>query len=194
MARRCTARVKRTQSVNALVMGCKNCDGKGELSYSECLANVLEHYMSEFNIDSVVLSGYMERQYEGSAIRLLERLSGLAETLEQLSARNPVREYFMGSGDGEEGKDERQKVDDPGCAGCALNPQSMFAELREQLMGGISEFYKSFVHQAQQVERGKGKQCAQCIFHTGNDIIFLHNQMAELRRFIIYEGFQIVLD
>jgi hypothetical protein len=203
MARTCTARVKRTQTANALVMDCKACEGKGMLGDGDCLASVLEHYMSEFSIDSIVLSGYVERQYEGSAIRLLEKLRSLAETLEQLSARNPVREYFMENGEGDQkdgkekgasAKEEKQKGEDPGCGSCAVNSQVIFAEMHEQLMGDISEFYKGFVHHAQQVEKGKGPRCSQCLFHTGNDLIFLHNQMDDLRRYVAHEGFGIVLE
>ena len=180
----CSAQTRRTQSSNTLVIDCKDCDRTGILANSECLSNVLGLYMSEYNIDSIVLSGYIERQYSGNTIKLLEMMCSLAEAMDQLGTRNPVKEHFL---DGE-------KSDDPGCGTCDINPQNVFAQLRTQLVSDISEFYRAFVHFAQSVERGREARCSQCLFHTGNDLVYLHNEMDTLRRYIIHEGFGIVLE
>jgi hypothetical protein len=109
---------------------------------------------------------------------VLDRLVILANDLNHLSLREPP----AGSRD---------------CARCGLYPHQLFTGLREVLLSDLAEFPGALkggiARLLTAASAPSGAACRQCLNDTGGDLAFAAESFEGLARFIMKQGFQIVV-
>lgn len=158
--------------------GCK--EGKGDLEDPVCFAGILAAWSSGTSPDSIVLSGTVERQYSGKALEVFTRMSVLLVEIDRLSRRGPP----------EEDKELAKR-----CAKCALSPSKVFSDLGPRLGKDMVGFYKEYRDRAVKVSDAKlnDKVCSKCLDRTKDDMGFVVERFEDFLRFVVKEGFKIVL-
>ncbi|UCF08837.1 MAG: hypothetical protein JSW28_03870 [Thermoplasmata archaeon] len=168
---------------NVMVAKCKECDGEGGLTDQKCLMGMLNAVSKEFNIDSIILSHYIERLYEKDAVDVLRHMARLVKEFDRLSIRNPLKQYFSEK----EIPAQRSK-----CQGCDMNPQNLFPEMRQQFIMNVENFYMVFLDRVRSIySASKDPKCKQCLSTTNSDIVYLFDKLEDLREDIIYKAFKI---
>ncbi|MCX8173629.1 MAG: hypothetical protein N3F63_03350 [Thermoplasmata archaeon] len=174
-----------------MVTRCKECGGAGGLDNQACLTGVLKALTEEENVDILTLAHFVERQYFGDAMVLLKKIVQVGSTLDQLSVRPPA---LLAPQPGEDAsKAEARRKRGVNCPRCAYNPQILFPMLKSKLYRDIGEFYAEFGMKVSALERATPTEgCAPCIETTIGDFVYLHNQLEDLRTYILYMGFKII--
>ncbi len=72
-----------------LVLKCAACEGPSGVLNSQCMAVVTNILSTEPYVDSITITGAMERQYVGDSVRFLKMLVSLTKLIEQFSLRAP---------------------------------------------------------------------------------------------------------
>ncbi|MBM4250076.1 MAG: hypothetical protein FJ149_11780 [Euryarchaeota archaeon] len=160
-----------------LTLECKECGGRGPFSDPGCLGGALEVLSAESGVDSLIVSGHLECQLRPEGMAVLDRLVLLAGDLQQLSLRDPPRGY----------RD---------CGRCALRPAELFPSLRTVLLADAAGFPSALrdrIARLLATGRPAGEVCRQCLTATAEDLDLLSRSFEELARFIIKQGFQIVV-
>lgn len=179
----CRCEMRHDGSELKLVADCRPCkDGKGDLEDASCLAGILEAWTSGMTPDSIVLSGTVEKQYSGKALEVLSRMAELMAELDRLSRRGPP------VGDG--AKDVAKR-----CGKCILGPSKVFTDLPPLLRKDIVGFYKEFRDRAVKVSDAQFNDalCVKCLASTKDDVGFVLDRFEGFLRFVVKEGFSIVL-
>ncbi len=132
----CTHDVETSLVEMRLVFDCKECQVEANLKNRHCLKGVLSALANNYNADNVVLSDYAELRYTGPSMKMLRTLIDLSSEIENLSLRNPPKEYF-GNIKGQSAKDKRRAT----CNNCKANPQIIFSRLKKMLLEDIELFY-----------------------------------------------------
>jgi hypothetical protein len=132
--------------------------------------------------DSIVLSGTVEKQYSGKALEVLSRMAELMAELERLSRRDPTAV--------EGAKDAAKR-----CGKCILAPSKVFADLPVLLKKDMVGFYKEFRDRSVKVSDAQFNEalCVKCLASTKDDTAFVLDRFEGFLRFVVKEGFSIVL-
>lgn len=161
-----------------LTFACKGCAHKGPVASSRCLHQALEAVASEQGVDTIVMAGHLETQIQAGGMAVLDRLAALANDLNQLSLRQPP----AGSRD---------------CARCGAHPGQLFAGLRTTLLSGPPDFPSALKGALVSVQQASGAPfgaaCGRCLGDTSGDLVFIAESFEGLARFIMKQGFQIVV-
>ncbi|UCF08332.1 MAG: hypothetical protein JSW28_01185 [Thermoplasmata archaeon] len=186
----CKYRLSHESSKVSLIADCMECKGRAQLSDRRCLSGILNGLSQEYNVDSVILSRYIETKYTEDSMEMLKMMVGILQDLDQMGIREPFDEYFS--------NDERLSSNLKGqlrsqCTKCALTPERIFSSLKREFLGGISRFYDELGKVTNQVAGNHERACAQCMKATKGDLVYLFNKLEKLRGFVIYKGFQIVI-
>jgi hypothetical protein len=180
----CKYEIEFTSRQNVMVAKCKECEGEGDLTDQKCLSGMLNAISKEFNIDSIILSHFVERFYEKNAVDVLRDMAGLVKEFDRLSFRDPLKQYFSEK----EIPSQRSK-----CQACEKNPQNLFPELRGLFIMDIEKFYKNFTQRIRTVYTTTNEpKCKKCISTTNNDIIYIFDKLENLRTDILYKAFRVV--
>ncbi len=171
-----------------LVFDCKECPVDADLKNKQCLKGVLSALADNYNADNVVLSDYAELRYSGQSMKMLKTLIDLSSEIENLSLRNPPREYF--SDIKSQGvKDKRRAT----CNSCKANPQVIFSRMKKTLLEDIEIFYNDFLISSKAVKQTRAAECQACVKTTEEALVYVFNLTEELRAFLYYEGFSVVI-
>ena len=173
-----------------MVAECTECQGRAGLDDKRCLTGILNGLTREYNVDSVILSHYIETKYTDDAMHMLEMMVKMANEMDQMAIREPYREYFENDDGLTSSLKNQQKST---CGKCALRPETIFSKLKKHLLSDIDHFYTEFGSITGQVDANGEEACAQCMKAMQSDLIYLFNKLEGLRAFIIYKGFQIVM-
>jgi len=150
-----------------LVVDCKEApEEAADLRDPACLAAVLGHLEREFGVESVVLSHYVEKQYGPKAMKILRGILGYARLLNQVGTRRPTPAFS--------GLSKKQTA--AKCAPCPLRPRTLFAGLRERLLGHFATFHAAFTEAADRVDRHREPGCEACTATTENDLVYLFRE------------------
>ena len=171
-----------------LVFDCKECKLEANLKNKQCLKGVLSALADNYNADNVVLSDYAELRYSGPSMKMLKTLIDLSSEIENLSLRNPPREYFRDI-KGQSAKDKRRAI----CNGCKANPQVIFPRLKKMLLEDIEVFYGEFQTASKNVKLKQTPECQRCVKTTEEALVYIFNLTEEFRAFLYYEGFSVVI-
>jgi hypothetical protein len=129
-------------------------------------------------MDTLILAGHIETQLQTEGMQALERIVALANDLAHLSLREPP----AASRD---------------CGRCGIHPQRLFGELRSVLVADMPSFpdaLKGGIARVQAAAAAPPDQaCARCAGDTSGDIAFTAEAFEGLARFIMKQGFQIVV-
>jgi hypothetical protein len=173
-----------------MVAQCMECQGGSGLEHKKCLTGILNGLSHEFNVDSVILSHYIETKYADDSMQVLRIMVEIIQNLEQMGIREPYEEYFAN----EESLSSSLKNQQKGkCEKCNLEPETVFSDLKKQFVKDISSFYYKFNDFTGSVAANREEACNQCVKATKSDLVFLFNRLENFRAFAIYKGFQIVV-
>ena len=171
-----------------LVFDCKECQLEANLKNKQCLKGVLSALAENYNSDNVVLSDYAELRYSGPSMKMLRTLIDISDEIDNLSLRNPPREYF-GNLKGQSAKDKRRAV----CNSCKANRQVIFPRLKKMVLDDIEVFYDEFLNVSKAVKRTKAPECQACVKTTEEALVYVFNLTEDFRAFLYYEGFNVVI-
>lgn len=161
-----------------MTFACKGCAQKGTVASPRCLRQALEALASEQGVDTIVMAGHLETQIQAGGMAVLDRLALLANDLDHLSLRQPP----AGSRD---------------CARCGAHPGELLAGLRTTLVSDPGEFPSAIKGALAGVQRASGAPfgaaCGRCLADTSGDLAFVAESFEGLARFIMKQGFQIVV-
>ena len=166
-----------------LVADCRGCkDGKGDLDDPACFLGILAAWGVGVVPDSIVLSGTVEAQYSGGAKEVFTRLAGLKAELERMSQRPTA---------GEKASKEEGKR----CARCALAPSKVFNDLGQRMGPDMKGFYLLLRERAVKVSDASFNDhtCNKCLTATKDDMEFVWDRFEGVLRYVIKEGFQVVV-
>jgi len=173
-----------------MVAKCMDCQGGAGLVNEKCLTGILNGLASEFNVDSVILSHYIETKYAEDSMQVLGMMVDVLKNLEQMVMREPYEEYFANNESLSQSQRNQQKG---ACGNCELKPEVIFSSLKGQFVKDISGFYSTFNDLTAKVAANREGACDECITATKSDLIFLFNRLENFRAFVIHKGFQIVV-
>ena len=160
-----------------LTLECKGCFGRGPLEDAACMGRALEALAAEDGIDTLIISGYCETQLQRPGMAVLERTGALAGDLQQLSLRDPPQ----GS---------------RGCQRCPLRPGELFNSLHACIISDAPSFpseLRDRMARLMGMLPCSGPSCRQCLAATAEDLDLVSGSFVDLARFIVKQGFQIVV-
>ncbi len=173
-----------------IIADCKDCGGKGDLNESSCMNGILDAVSAEGNADVVILSHFVEKQYFSYSLELLKRMAQVMQELSQLAIRDPYKEYFLSNDKLSTSQKSQQKS---ACEKCELNPHGLYPDLKKTFTTDIQEFYKSLFKTAKKLDKGPTFFCGPCLDTTQSDFVYMFNNLEDLREFIFYRGYNIVI-
>lgn len=186
----CRYNIKRESNKTKMIADCKECGGRATLKNSKCMIGILNAMSKEYNVDSIILSHYIETRYSDAAMDLLRKKVELLREFDQLSIREPYNEYFLNDDELTSAQKSKQKTV---CEKCGLKPSLIFTTLKNSFIKDIDHFYNDFSSLSGNIAKHKEPQCSSCIKTSKSDFIYIFNRLEELRAFVVYEGFQIVI-
>lgn len=166
-----------------LVADCRACkEGSGDLDDPACFLSILSAWGEGVAPDSIVLAGTIEAQYSGCAKEVFTRLASLMAELERVSRRQTA---------GEKASKEEGKR----CAKCSMAPAKVFGDLSGKFGPDMKEFYMSLRERAVKVSDASFNDhtCNKCLTATKDDMGFIWDRFENVLRYIIKEGFQVVV-
>lgn len=168
-------------------MDCRNCSrGKGSLNDGTCFSAVVDAFADGMATDIIVLSGRNETCYSGPTVEMVAMVAEMRRGLERLSSRMLVTAEGKGSA--------RTGAKDKDCNGCPAEPSTLFARLSSGLAKGVGPYYGELRGAAASIETsalvGPCKECAKAAM---DDLHFLAIQYETLVKFVVKEGFSVVL-
>ncbi|MEM3342418.1 MAG: hypothetical protein QW728_06960 [Thermoplasmata archaeon] len=171
-----------------MVMRCKECGGRSSLKDEVCLGAVINALSRETGVDSIILAHFIETQYYEKSIELLKMLVSIANELTQLAGRDPIADAV---GAGMQVTSDQKRM----CERCSLAPPYVFDQLRGVFIYDLVAFYEMLVGKVQEAgnAQGAGGICGQCVSTTMGDFSYIYEKFEELVKYIVKEGFQIVL-
>jgi hypothetical protein len=173
-----------------MITDCKECGGKADLTDSLCRSGVLNGLYNEYNVGSVVLSHYIETKYTDDSMQMLRMMVEIIQDFEQLSIREPFLEYFQGNQELSSQSKNQLKME---CEKCSLKPERIYTELKEGFLSDMDDFYKIYNSISRELGTNSIENCILCVNATQSDFMYLFSKLENLRSFIIYKGFQIVI-
>ncbi len=183
---RCRHSVESDSNTSKLVFDCRGCPCTGDLSDTRCFGEVIAALRSEFNIDSIIFSDYVETYYFDSAMEALRRISGILNDVQRFTGRTPWSEVRVA---GEIKSQARKKI----CSQCPINPITIFSAIDrngKKSVGLLCRWVNHFspMLQATTVDA----RCAACVENTRSDLRYIREGLEELRRYVLYQGFRVV--
>jgi hypothetical protein len=186
----CKYNLSHDTSKISLIADCKSCMGRADLKDPKCLSGVLNGLHQEYNVDSVILSHYIETKYTHDSMQVLGMMVEILQDLDQLAIRDPFGEIFEHNETISPQIKNQRKVS---CEKCSLKPNNIFGKLRESFIRDMFIFYEDLKDISSQIQRNRNEDCIECINGTQSDFLYLFNKLEKLRSFVIYKGFRIVI-
>ena len=188
----CRYRLDYDSNKITMITDCKECGRGGEPSLNNriCLTGVLNGLCQELNVDSVILSHYIETKYAEDSMQMLKMMVEIVHDLDQMSIRNPFEEYFANDSRLTSSIKNQQKS---ACEKCGLKPEKIFMALKRDFLRNISTFYKHLSKYSKGIDAHKKSECTKCMETTKSDLIYLFNKLENFRAYVIYKGFHIVI-
>lgn len=163
-----------------LIMDCKNCkSGKISLNEKDCLINVAEALSKEINVENVVFSHYVEKEYSGAATVLVKMLFQLKDEIKKFSAHS--------KSEGE----QKTKT----CTRCTIAPKNILEYLSDILIKDIQVFWDYIIKTLYEISGGKFQDaCFDCIAKTATNLEHIIKRFETIVKFIKFESYGIVSD
>ncbi len=151
---------------------CGDCPRGANLRDARCFPRVLYSLDREFGINTVTLSHFVETEYVGESMEMLERMLAIKRLMERMAGRTP---QFQGQGN-------------PPCSECELNPGTVFSSLSKTFQISQGKFYDSFFHYIVLLNKGKGASCRSCLNASKSDFAFLFQKVGPFWRWLSSRG------
>ncbi len=163
----CDHKTVESSGTRKLVVNCKRCEK--EHSLSDCLPSLILSLEDEYNIDSIIVSDFLEEQYIGSGVKILSQIRDIAGEMETFSSR---------------GEDEKK------CMECELKPSILYPRLKRKFIQDPGIIYEMIGNISVKVERKEN--CHRCRRSLGEELEILGNRAISLRSEVLKEGFDII--
>lgn len=186
----CKYQLQHDHNKITMVADCKECQGDSNLNNQSCLTAILNALCQEYNVDSVVLSHYVETKYADDSMQMLMKMVEIVHDLEQMGIREPFKEYFAKDPKLSSSLKNQQKNT---CQKCELKPEKVFMGLKKNFLGDISRFYSKLENVIREVGANENEACDSCMKATKSDLLYLFKKLEDFRAYVIYKGFQIVI-
>lgn len=186
----CRYRLFRESGSITMIADCKECGGKADLTDSSCLSGILTGLYNEYNVNSVILSHYIETMYTDDSMQMLRMMVDILQDFEQLSIREPYLEYFHKNVKLSSQFKNQQKSK---CEKCPHKPGKIFMDLKGKFIVNLDDFYGSIISISKEVGANSNEYCSKCIDTTQSDLMYLFSKLENLRSFVIHKGYQIVI-
>lgn len=188
--RPCRYTLTRDANKVTMIARCMECQGGAGLDRKQCLSGILKGLAQEFNVDSVVLSHYIETKYTEDSMQVLRMMVEVLQNLEQMGIREPYEEYFA---DDERLSSSQKNQQKSKCDRCQLKPDTVFSTLKIEFSNNVSGFYDVFNEFTKEVAARAEDNCNECIEATKGDMIFLFNRLEDFRAYVIHRGFKVIV-
>lgn len=163
----CEYTKKTTLEKKQAVINCKNC--KNGFEIENCLPKIVLAISNFYNLDSLILSDYKEREFSEKQVEILELLNQIIKDLENYSSRTVSKE---------------------GCDGCQLNPSLLYPELKKKIISDPASIYDEIADLLEDTKEGKA--CEECRNDLNKELKKIANKSLELRSKTLSEGFGII--
>ncbi|MFO7991815.1 MAG: hypothetical protein R6U61_05930 [Thermoplasmata archaeon] len=163
----CNYVVKKENRSRELVINCKDCSDDFELE--ECIGGIILAMEGEYNIDMLILSDYLEKQYSKEVIDVLKDVRDISEELESLASR---------------------RMNKKKCSDCGINPGKMYSEMRSVLVNSPGDIYATFSEYSKMLMRKEG--CNRCRKASKEELTLIGERLLGLRNRIMREAFDVV--
>ncbi|MBS3816916.1 MAG: hypothetical protein KGY76_05075 [Candidatus Thermoplasmatota archaeon] len=163
----CEHQTKEDPEGRRLLIRCKDCEE--DFSLSSCLSGLILAFEDEYDIESIIISDYIERKYTGSSIKILAQIRDIAGEIESFSSR-----------------EEKNKK----CENCEWSPSEFFPGLKKRFIedpGGIYGDLSDSMKRSAQI-----KDCPNCEKALKEELEIIGEKALRLRRDVLAEGFGII--
>ncbi len=163
----CDHNIRQERGERKLIINCRECDT--EFSIGGCLPGILLALEKEFNVSAVVLSDYIEKQYTGTALEVLESLKQLGQELDRLSSRD---------------------TDGSDCKKCTIYPGAMYPRLKKTMLVEPEKLYQEFMEYSKHLMTKKG--CTSCRKAAKEEFTVVGKELLQLRSKVLLEAYGIL--
>ena len=169
-----------------MTLECKSCPGPHAVE-DRCLGPLISAFSKEYDTKKITMSHYIEKQYYGASVKLLGKITNLGNELENLSLRDPVKEYF-----GRKVEKDRRSV---ACTKCTLNPGKLFPRMHNIVMKSLPHFYETLRTIVNKVPafKKKTRSCGTCLNATAEDLNHIFDEYEKIVGFIASSAFHVML-
>lgn len=151
-----------------LLVRCEDApEDAADLARPECLRAVLRALREETGVRGVVLVHDREKAHGPRAMAALNALLAAGRLLDQFAARAPAP-AFPGF---------TAKEAEAACATCALRPATVFARLRDVLLGDPAGFLAALREAAVGLDKQAEEGCGACVGATVQDLRILLREL-----------------
>ncbi len=150
-----------------LVIDCRGCENDFDLD--DCLQGVILSFEGEYDVEKIILSDYIERQYSQESLLLLKRVKDIAEELNRLSSR---------------------ETDGKGCEGCPLNPTEMYPGLKEIMLSSLEEIFSSHLRLIKEIMSKEG--CTRCRRSAKEELTVIGEKLLDLRSDVLLKSYGVL--
>lgn len=171
---------------DTMTLECKSCSGPHAIE-DKCLGPLISAFSKEYDTKKITMSHYIEKQYYGTSVTLLSKITYLGNELENLSLRDPVKEYFSRKAE----KDRRSIA----CGKCGLNPSKLFSKMHIIVMKSLPHFYEILKTVANKIPafKKKTRSCGTCLNATAEDLNHIFDEYEKIVGFISINAFNVML-
>ncbi|GEM_PF-383540 len=171
-----------------ILVDCEGCKkGEKRLTGKTCRASLTNMMMDEYNVNEIMLSGPIEKQYGGEGVDLIENLSEMITELRDLGQKDPVARIVKKS---DLSKKDVKKL----CQKCEKKPTTVFSRLEKEFKLDYGQFVRELRKEMNSSHNGKGKAfCLDCRKDTKEDCEYVLKESMALSDFILYSAFNIVV-
>ncbi len=150
-----------------LFIDCEEC--ADDFSIDKCLPGIILALEENYNIDSIVLSDFIEIQYSDENLNFLKDLKYISEELDRLSSRRPDRD---------------------GCEDCEIEPRTMYPSLKEGLLTEHEDFYQRLFDYTLKVMKIEG--CKGCRKSAKEELTVLGEKVLEFRSKVLLKAYGVL--
>jgi len=166
-----------------MIVDCSDADEEPDLKDPRCLKAVLGNLGNEMRVEGIVLNHHREKHYGRRTLKTLREVISLSSLLDQLAGQEPLPN-FPGLA---------RKEIQARCCACQFGPVSLFARLKELLLGDLPRidfpaFSVEFAARARELERHRYKGCQRCTARTVADLSFLLSEIESFADRILAPG------
>lgn len=164
---KCSKTIREEGGERKLVINCRECED--DFSYKKCLPKLILTMEGEVNIDSIILSDYIERQYSEENMEVLMKIKDMVSELNRLSNRRKTAKK---------------------CRGCEINPSKIYPRLKRVFIKDPGSVYAEFTDVSRAVMKADG--CTSCRRSTKEELTVLGEDLIKLRSKVLSDAFGIV--
>ncbi len=159
--------VKKEGGKRELVIKCRECENN--FSMDDCTPGIILALQKEYKISSIILSDYIEKQYTGRALEIMNIIGGLCEELDRYTMRDGNRSD---------------------CKDCDASPKKIFPKLKNTLLLEPGNTYGEIILISKALMAKEG--CISCRKATKEELSMLGIELLKLKSKVLLDAYGIV--